>query len=42
MTPVLLTAEMVEALHDAALNPGEIAGRAKAPWVGLKTASSTV
>ena len=29
MTPVLLTAEMVEALHDAALNPGEIAGRAR-------------
>lgn len=29
MTPVLISAEMVQALHDAALNPGELAGLAR-------------
>ena len=29
MTYVLLTAELVEALHDAVLNPGELPGRAR-------------
>ncbi|MEQ8903027.1 MAG: type II toxin-antitoxin system death-on-curing family toxin [Roseovarius sp.] len=29
MSVVLLTPDLVEALHDAALNPGELAGRAR-------------